>query len=275
MKIAASLCLPLALTALAACQPAGTTSAPDDAPADAAVTLAAQPAISAEVEAFPRLVGDGDAIARINAELDRMDAAARENAAACAEQAADGPGGGFSRWITQPMTGPAYVTLREHSEWYCGGPYPAHQQTAVTYDLAAGRRIDWSAAIPGLGLTVSSLEDMPSDYVPLVSSAALGAWYSREMLAYPDAEWVDQCRDVFDPEDLADQTFNIWADAETGGVSVQPDFAHVVQACAERATLDADDLRGLDADPALIDALSAAHDAGAWSPREAEETTAP
>jgi hypothetical protein len=274
MKVKASVCLPLALSSLVmACQPA--PNAPADAPAQASVTLAAQAPISADIQAFPRLVGDGEAIARINAELDRMDAAARENAASCAEQAADGPGGGFSRWITQPMTGPAYVTLREHSEWYCGGAYPAHQQTAVTYDLAAGQRIDWTAAIPGLGLTVSSLEDKPTDYVPLVSSAALGAWYSAEMLAAPDAEWVDQCRSAFDPNDLADQTFNIWADAETGGVSVQPDFAHVVQACADTATLGAEDLRGFNADPALIDALEAAHDAGAWAPDEAEETSAP
>lgn len=251
----------LALVLLTAC---GQATAQD--PAAAPALLVAKPKLSAEIEAMPRLAGDDAASARINAELDRMDAAAVENAAACAADAQGGPGGEWTRTITQPMTGPAYITLREHLETYCGGPYPSMSQTAVTYDLAAGGHVDWAAAVPGLALTINTFDDAPADYVPTVASAALGAWYSRTMLADPDAN--AECREVYAPEAMADQSFSIWADAENGGVSVAPDFPHVIQACAETATLSPADLRGFNAAPALVAAIETAHAAGGWAPKE-------
>ena len=256
---------------LTACSVAGgvgdTAPAATQNGAGGAAQLQARPKLSADIEAMPRLVGDSAAVRAINAELERSDATTGRNAAECAADADDSPGGGWTRWITQPMTGPAYVTLREHLDVYCGGAYPSTQQTAVTYDLQTGRRVDWVAALPGLGLSFSTFEEMPPDHVPLVSSAALGAWYSRKMLANPDAEWVDQCRGVFDPDQLAEQTFNIWADAENGGVTVAPDFAHVAQACADSATLTFADLRRLNADPSLVAAIAAAHAARNWVPK--------
>lgn len=258
----------MALT-LAACSQGETAeAAATAAPATQAVTLIDQPALGEDLEALPRLTGGTPAITAINADLARMDASAVAAAADCVASADGGPGGGSARSITRPMTGPAYLTLRQHAEWYCGGPYPATAQTAVTWDLATGARLDWAAAVPGLGLTAGSTEDMPADYVAPVSSAALGAWYSRKMLASTETEWVEQCRDVFDPAQLAEQSFNIWADAETGGVTVQPDFPHVVQACAESATLTAADLTGFDAAPSLVEAITTAHAAGNWSPKE-------
>ncbi|WP_349683947.1 hypothetical protein [Brevundimonas aurifodinae] len=233
-----------------------------------AVILEARPGLGTDVEALPRLAGDTPEIARINAELDRLDAAAVQSAADCVEMAGEGPGGGWSRSITQPMTGPGFVTLREHLDVYCGGAYPSTSQTAVTYDLAKGQRIDWPAALPGLNLVLGMFEDMPADYVPLVRSAALGAWFSRRMLANPDAEWVEQCRSFFDAEAMAEQGFNIWADAENGGVSVQPELPHVAQACAERATLTPVELQSFSADAGLIAAIEAAKTAGNWAPKE-------
>lgn len=263
--------------ALAACKPA--TDVKTDAPATAAaaVALTEKPKLSEEIEALPRLAGEGEGAARINAEFDRMDAVAVSQAGECATMAresANGEGGGWSRWITRPMTGPTYLTVREHLEIYCGGAYPSASQTAVTYDVATGQRVDWAQSLPGLNLTAATFEDMPQDYVVLVQSAALGAWYSAKMLALPDAEWVAQCREVFDPAALGEQTFNIWADAENGGVTVQPDFPHVAQACAESATLTAADLQQFNASPALIEAIAAAHAAGNWAPKEEAEPAA-
>ena len=251
---------------------ASPTKAAEASASAGAVTLVEKPNVSPDIEALPRLVGDGAAIARINAMLDADDAAAAAHAEACAADAGDGPGGGFSRSITRPMTGPAYVTLREHSEWYCGGAYPATNQTAVTYDVQTGARVDWAAAIPGLGLAFYTYEgEEPGEDQLLLRSAALGAWYSRKMLASPEVEWVEQCRDVFDPAALAGQTFNIWADAENGGVTVAPDFAHVVQACADTATLTVADLRQFNADPKLVEAITTAHAADHWAPKEDAE----
>ena len=273
MKTITSVAIAALMLGLAACNPAAApTKGAEAAAASGAVTLIEKPKLSADIDALPRLSGDSPAIVRINAALDADDAAASADAAACTESAGDGPGGGFSRWITRPMTGPAYVTLREHGEWYCGGAYPATNQTAITYDVATGGRVDWAAAIPGLGLAFFTYEGQePGEDKLLMRSAALGAWYSRKMLANPDAEWVEQCRDVFDPGALAEQTFNIWADAENGGVTVAPDFAHVVQACADSATMTADDLRQFRADPKLVEAITTAHAAGNWAPKEEAE----
>lgn len=264
----------VALT-LAACSP-GEPAATKAAPNAGALALTETPKLSEDVEALPRLAGEGPGVARINAEFDRMDAEAVVQARECTTMAEDSPGGGggWTRWITRPMTGPAYLTVREHLDLYCGGAYPSTSQTAVTYDVATGERIDWARAVPGLNLTSATFDDVPQDYVALVQSAALGAWYSAKMLALPDAEWVAQCRDVFDPAALGEQTFNIWADAEKGGVTVQPDFAHVVQACADNATLTAEDLRRFNADPRLIEAITAAHAAGNWAPKEEAEPAA-
>lgn len=278
MKTIKSVAIAGLMLGLAACSPAAdtkTAEAPAAGAEAAALNLTEKPKLSEDVEALPRLAGEGPGVAHINAEFDRMDAEAVVQARECATMGAEaGAGGGWTRWITRPMTGPAYLTVREHLDLYCGGAYPSTSQTAVTYDVATGERIDWARAVPGLSLTTATFDDMPQDYVALVQSPALGAWYSAKMLALPDAEWVAQCRDVFDPAALSEQTFNIWADAENGGVTVQPDFAHVVQACADSATLTAEDLSRFNADPKLVEAVTAAHEAGNWAPKEEAEPAA-
>ena len=80
---------------LAACNPgAPPTKGAEASTVVGAVTLVEKPNLSPDVEALPRLSGDSPAIARINAVLDTLDAAAAENAASCAADAGDGPGGG-------------------------------------------------------------------------------------------------------------------------------------------------------------------------------------
>ncbi|WP_269516066.1 hypothetical protein [Brevundimonas subvibrioides] len=256
--LAAMMCL-----ALSACGTADPARADDAAPKIAdAVTFVAKPGLSPTAEALPRLVGDAPQIATINADLDKIDALDASNLADC-------DGGEWNRSILKPMTGPGYVTFWIAQDWYCGGAYPATSQTAVTYALATGRRIDWADAIPGLNLVYDSLEGLPDGYVVNVHSATLARWYGPKMLATPDPEWVEQCASAFEPGMLVDQGFRMWADAETGGVSVAPDFPHVSQACAETATMTAADLRGFNADPKLIEAIETAH--AAPNPGDAEQ----
>lgn len=256
-----------------ACSPAATEPERPAAAQATTIALTDRPNLSADAQAMPRLDGDSPAYRRINVDLDTMDAATLEDLTRCAANAGDSPGGGWSQTINRPMVGPAYLTLQQHLDYDCGGAYPSVQFIAVTYDLATGQRADWPRLVPGLDLSVSTFDDMPRGYVLLVRSAALGAWYGRRMLANPDPEWVEQCRPAW--EDLGEQTFNIWADAESNGVSVEPDFPHVIQACAERATLTLDDLRGFGADPALIEAIATAHAAGNWAPKETAPAASP
>jgi len=88
-----------------------------------------------------------------------------------------------------------------------------------------------------------------------------------------DAEWREKCRDVWQSKagDELGQGFRVWADAEHGGVAIDADYAHVVQACGGTVYLSADEMRAAGAPAALIDALAAAKTAGNWAPREDAE----
>lgn len=280
MKPFASLVVTAMAFGLAACNP-GTGAQAQTSPVAEAVRLVDQPRLSADIEAMPRLTGDSPAIARINAELDQIDAQAVRDAAECVETAGDGPGGGWSRWITQPMTGPEYVTLSAQFEYYCGGAYPMNAQTAVTYDLTTGARVDWPALLPALELIQDEASpDMPAGHVYSLRSPQLEALYARLMIADAtaangepiDAEWLAQCRDVWKPEEDEDlaQTFYLWADAEHGGVAISLDYPHAVQACGGPTYLSGAELGATGADERLIEALTAARSAGRWSSHEDE-----
>ena len=52
-----------------------------------------------------------------------------------------------------------------------------------------------------------------------------------------------------------------WLDARAGGLAVQFDLAHVVQACADPVVIPTATLRREGAQPILIKALEAAHQA--------------
>lgn len=278
MKTITSVAMAALMLGLAACEPAADKKTAA-APTAVAVALIDKPKLSEEVEALPRLAGDSPAIVRINAELDRLDAAASADAAECASMGAEaGQGGGWSRWITRPMIGPAYVTLREHLDIYCGGAYPSTSQTAITYDLSTGARVSWPALLPGLGLIQDAAEEgMPADYVYSIRSPQLTALYERKMIAdAEDAEWRDQCKDVWkpQPDDELGQGFRLWADAEHGGVAIDADYAHAVQACGGTVYLTAEEMRAAGAPTTLIDALATARTAGNWAPKEDAEPAA-
>lgn len=230
----------------------GSASPAAAAPEQSSLVLTDQPALSPSAEALPRLEGDSPAYTRLNAELDRLDASARQELADC------GADGEWSRSITRPMTGPAYLTLRIHTEMACGGPYPSSDQTAITWDLSSGERLDWPGLIPGLALTPNIFDEMPADYVPTMSSARLASWYSRKLLSATNLELAGECADVWSTEALNGTSFKIWLDASKGGVVVAPEFPHVIQACAEDATLTAADLQEFDVSQDLVEALAAA-----------------
>lgn len=251
----------LAATLLMSCGPE--TPAQDAAGTDpqssASVTFVDTPPLSPKVAAAARLAGSSAPIAAINADLALVDAMGRQAAMDC-------EGGGFTRAVTQPMTGPGYVTYMVSDEYECGGPYPSTSQTPITYDLATGRRVDWSNALPNWGVTSDSLTDMPAGSTASVHSMALARWYSARMLANPDQEWLADCRDVFDPQSLNDGGFAIWADAGNESLSVSPQLPHVVQACGEQASLSAEDLVAAGVPADMIAALKAAGESHNWLP---------
>lgn len=275
MKTITSAAMVALMLGLAACGQGTASRAEGVAGAAGDPILVEKPRLSADIEAMPRLSGDGPAIVRINAELDRLDATAVADAGECGRMADSQEGDGWTRTITRPMTGPAYLTLREHLEIFCGGAYPSTSQTPITWDLSTGERVNWVALLPGLGLVQDQAEEgMPTDYVYSVRSPRLETLYERKMLAETtDAERREACQDVWKPlaDDELGQGFRVWADAEHGGVAIDADYAHVVQACGGTVYLTADEMREAGAPAALIDALAAGKTAGNWAPREAAE----
>lgn len=275
MKTITSAAMVALMLGLAACDQGTASRAEGVAGAAGDPILVEKPRLSADIEAMPRLSGDSPAIVRINAELDRLDATAVADAGECGRMADSQEGDGWTRTITRPMTGPAYLTLREHLEIFCGGAYPSTSQTPITWDLSTGERVNWVALLPGLGLVQDQAEEgMPTDYVYSVRSPRLETLYERKMLAEAtDAEWREQCRDVWTPKagDELGQGFRVWADAEHGGVAIDADYAHAVQACGGTVYLTAEEMRAAGAPAGLIDALTAAKAAGNWAPREDAE----
>lgn len=275
MKTITSAAMVALMLGLAACGQGTASRAEGVAGAAGDPILVEKPRLSADIEAMPRLSGDSPAIVRINAELDRLDATAVADAGECGRMADSQEGDGWTRTITRPMTGPAYLTLREHLEIFCGGAYPSTSQTPITWDLSTGKRVNWVALLPGLGLVQDQAEEgMPTDYVYSVRSPRLETLYERKMIAEAtDAEWREQCRDVWTPKagDELGQGFRVWADAEHGGVAIDADYAHAVQACGGTVYLTAEEMRAAGAPAGLIDALTAAKAAGNWAPREDAE----
>lgn len=275
MKTITSAAMVALMLGLAACSQGTTSRAEGVAGAAGDPILVEKPRLSADIEAMPRLSGDSPAIVRINAELDRLDATAVADAGECGRMADSQEGDGWTRTITRPMTGPAYLTLREHLEIFCGGAYPSTSQTPITWDLSTGERVNWVAMLPGLGLVQDQAEEgMPTDYVYSVRSPRLETLYERKMLAETtDAERREACQDVWKllADDELGQGFRVWADAEHGGVAIDADYAHVVQACGGTVYLTADEMREAGAPAALIDALAAGKTAGNWAPREDAE----
>lgn len=252
----------LAALFLVSCNPA-TKSEPasDRQAAPPVIAFASTPPVSANIAAAPRLVGDGAPIAAINADLALIDAMGAASLSEC-------EGDGFARTVTQPMTGPGYVAYMISDEYNCGGPYPSTSQTPVTYDLATGARVDWTRALSAWSVSADETTDRPAGSVGYLHSLALARWYSARMLASTDQEWLENCRPVFDSEHLNQSGFLIWADAEAGGVTVAPQLPHVVQACAEHATLTAADMQAAGVPAPMIAAITAAKENRNWLPHE-------
>jgi hypothetical protein len=245
------------LLGLTACNQASTVEGPETA----TVAFEARPDLAEGVGALPRLVGEGPAIVAINADLDRRDTAARA-------EGCDG-GGGYERGVSQPMTGPAFISFWIAEGYSCeGAPHPSFDQTAITYDLATGQAVDWVAVSPGLQLSRVDMDEMPATYVPGVYSPALSAWYSAEALASTDREHLTDCAELWSVDALESKSFKVWLDAENGGLSVAPEFAHVAQGCADTATMTSEDMRRFGISPAIVDAVTAAHAAGSWAPKD-------
>lgn len=238
---------------------AGCAASQTPAPTNAAPLLWSAP-LAENFDAFPRVAGNTPQAREINAYLDRVDVSDRAERGDCLAEGRDNVEWGRS--VEAPMTGPRFVSVLFTTGYYCGGAHPSWQQKSLTFDLESGRLVDWAEFLPA-DMALPRYE--ASDAWPqLLRSASLKAWYAREAIAQrrmPGGE--DECADVL----MESEPLDMWPDARTGGLALQVSgLAHAVSACTETVLMPLPELRRRGVDPALLDAIEAAHLAGQWRP---------
>ncbi|WP_419952017.1 hypothetical protein [Methylobacterium sp.] len=231
--------------------------------ADRAVALEVPPDLAKDLSAMPRIANPvDDAERRINAAVQRLDGAARKAAAECLAQG--GKHADYGRHIDVTMRGPRFLSYTMTDSAFCGGARPNTGTSAIVYDLVSGAPIDWTALLPpALTGKVALQTEMDGSRMVSLSSKRLfdlylKAYRPRTGQAKADAD-DDECRDaVSTPDGDGPPAMTVWLDAKAGGLAVQFDLAHVVQACADVEVIPLATLKAEGANAVLTDAIVAA-----------------
>jgi hypothetical protein len=245
---------------LLACLAAGSAVSAEPEP----VRLVTQPALGADLAAFPRIAGpDEPGLQRINRALADADVRVGQAAKECRADAiaaqADPKDAGWQRGVSVAMRGAGYLALVASDHWFCGGAYPDTDQFALAYDLRTGAPLNWERLLPKALSGTASL-DTAGDGTRLgvVASAELTALYLK--LVKPDAECTPALRDT-------ELHFMLWPDAERDGIAIAPSgLPHVIAACGMDAVIPETTLRTLGVAAGLVDAIASGHKAGLFGP---------
>jgi hypothetical protein len=118
-----------------------------------------------------------------------------------------------------------FLSVEVVTSYYCAGAYPTNgAETPVSFDLSSGTQIDWTAQFKP-GFLPGAAENAPLSFL----TKTYRARYSK---AKDDAD----CRQAIGDQDPFSSAPIVWLDAR-GGVVFQPDFPHVIAACATTLTL--------------------------------------
>lgn len=233
-------------------------SAQDIVSARGDLVLQPQSPIEDNSAAFPRVAGNGNAVRRINASLDAIDADLRKAIQGCRQDAlANGGKAGWTRTVDVTMRGPQYLSLVAQDDPFCGGAHPNADTLALVFDRDTGRPVDWQRLLPSsLAPSATLATGLGGSREGLVMSPPLLSLYRNR---YPaelkdiDPTNRDECRDS------VQDGFTIWPDARTHSLMIQPTTQNfAAAACAVPISLPASLLAGLGTDSALVAALRAA-----------------
>ena len=227
------------LVLCAGCAPS-TDSAETAASAPVETRLVRDPASSAEL---PRVVlpERPEVERRVNADLDSLSASLR-----CEDVGTNTADTSFDVRSAVAFAGADVLSVSVHAAYYCGGAYPTNDANlSATYDLATGRRVPFEAL----------WRDYAADQAAI--TGVLGATLAPAAQA---GEFISECADLFAPEAIATTTFAyVLSDA---GLVVQPEYPHVMEACAVEATVPYGSVRAFAAEDGVL-----ARVAGASAPR--------
>jgi hypothetical protein len=207
------------------------------APAAAASAVVVRPLHSpAGKIVYPRIVAGVSAAVRrtANQVLASQEENDRDQRADCIEQirtAGDKPeADSFTETVAVTYVSARYLSLDVRQSYFCATAYPTDgAPNPLTIDLADGKALDLKTLFrPGF---------LPREGA--MASARVIKLYRAHYAAPPD---TDACRDVIADDASFNDGVDLWLDAAKGGLVVQPDFPHVIAACAVPIVLGAKDL---------------------------------
>lgn len=228
--------------------------------ADRIVTMETAPPLAKNAAVMPRIAAPADdAETKINAALRRLDANLGKAIAECAKAAKEAhTTPDWERTTEATMRGPGFVSFAIVDNSFCGGLHPNVSTMSIVYDLRTGTPVDWTKLLPAsLTGKVALQEGADGTKMVTLSSKRLTELY---LAGYQHPE--PECRQAM--KDAAAENppaMMVWLDAKAGGLAVQFDVAHVLQACADPVTIPSSTLRELGASARLLDAIAAAHGA--------------
>jgi hypothetical protein len=226
-------------------------------------TLVTPPPIGSHIDSLPRIANPTtQAELRINRALAHEDGRDRASRASCPVQAGEG---GWRRNVQVVMRGAGYLSVVVDDSWDCSNSLPSGMWFGLAYDLRTGSPLNWARLLPK-SLVQSTELDEADDTTPLgtVGSPALTALYLK--LETADHDFDPSCGQAL--QDTNTQ-FQLWPDAQANGVAIVPDgLPQVIQACANQETIPLATLRQIGANPRLVDAIAAAHQAGEFDKKQ-------
>lgn len=233
---------------------------PQGRAADRYVRLWYPPPVSKKIASMPRVLDPGDAAERrINSALERLDATVRK--AAHDMKDPDDKPCYWARTVDVPMRGPGYISFVITDEIDCHGTHPNESTMAIVYDLRSGMPVNWTQLLPAsLTGTMALQEGVDGTRMVTLASQRLSELYlagygaGRGPKIDPDCEQA--IKDYVSKD--APRAMMAWLDAENGGLAVQFDLPHVVQACAVPVVIPFTTLGAEGAQSALVDAVQKA-----------------
>ncbi|WP_457104392.1 hypothetical protein [Methylobacterium sp. P5_C11] len=222
-----------------------------------------QPDLAPGLAAMPQIEAPADdAERRINTALKRLDGKVRKAAGQC--KAEGGVHSSWERGVQVPMRGPRFLSLVINDSWFCGGAHPDTATMSIVYDLTTGAPVDWTTLLPpALTGTIALADGADGTKMVTLASETLHALYRagyRPKSGDPKRDGDDaDCRAaVTETNDGKPPAMMAWLDVGAGGLAVQFDLAHVVQACADPVVIPLSTLQRDGAEPVLTGAIEAA-----------------
>jgi hypothetical protein len=228
--------------------------------ADRRVHFQVPPPLRQGLASMPLIADPADAAEnRINTALRRLDAAVRKAAGNC--KGNDGNAGDWERSVDVPMRGPGYLSFVITDSAFCGGAHPDVATMSIVYDLRTGSPVDWTQLLPP-SLTGKLALQEGADGTKMVTLASkrllalyLAGYRTGNATGDDQAECAQAIRDVTGDGAPA---MMAWLDSKDGGLAVQFELPHAVQACEEPVVIPIETLRAEGAQAALLDSIEAA-----------------